>query len=72
MERYIIDRIEGSLAVCEAEDKTMRNVPLADLPEGASEGDCLICEGEIWAHDPARKSARKACIDSLAAKLFAD
>ena len=70
MERYIIDRIEGSFAVCEAENKTMRNVPLADLPEGAVEGDCLVHDGETWAQDPVRKSARKARIDSLAARLF--
>lgn len=70
MKRYIVDRIEGSFAVCEAEDKTMLNVPLADLPEGAAEGDCLVKDGEAWTQDPARKSARKARIDSLAARLF--
>lgn len=72
MERYIVDRIEGDLAVCEVEDKTMRNIPVADLPDGATEGDCLVRDGETWAQDPTLKSARKARIDSLAAKLFED
>lgn len=37
--RYVIDRIEGDIAVCEAEDKTMHNIPLASLPVGVKEGD---------------------------------
>ena len=38
---YVIDRFEGSYAVCEERGGGMVDVPRALLPELASEGDCI-------------------------------
>ena len=37
----VIDRIEGGAAVCEGEDRAMREITLDLLPQGAAEGDVL-------------------------------
>jgi len=39
--RYVIDRFEGELAVCEREDRAMVTLPRAELPPGCREGDAL-------------------------------
>ena len=41
----VIDRIEGGIAVCETEDGR-RELPLAGLPAGVREGDCLFLDGD--------------------------
>lgn len=38
---FVIDRIEKNVAVCEQEDKSMINIPLAELPPDCKEGSCL-------------------------------
>lgn len=38
----MIDRFEGSYAVCENEDKTVTNIPKYQLPLDIKEGDCLL------------------------------
>lgn len=42
MKRMIIDRLEGTYAVCENEDKTKKTIPRMKLPPNVKEGDCLI------------------------------
>jgi len=44
--KYVIDRIEGVVAVCEAEDRTMHNIPLPKLPMGVKEGDKISETGK--------------------------
>lgn len=39
--RYVIDRFEGNLAVCEREDRTMETLPRSVLPDGCREGSAL-------------------------------
>ena len=39
--KYIIDRLEEGLAVCETELKKMVSVPAVKLPDGIKEGDVL-------------------------------
>lgn len=34
----IIDRFEGEYAVCERQDRTMVDIPKAEMPQGAKEG----------------------------------
>ena len=46
----VIDRIEGGIAVCETEDGR-RELPLAGLPAGVREGDCLVCVDGSWQID---------------------
>lgn len=47
MKFWSIDRLEGSFAVCEGDDRQQKEIPLADLPEGVNEGDILcLVDGE--------------------------
>jgi len=49
MEKFIIDRCEGTFAVCEIYDDdkngdekiSFADIPVADLPAGAKEGDII-------------------------------
>ena len=50
-ELIIIDRIEGKFAVCEIENREIRMIPLAELPRGIAEGDCLRFEGGRYIKD---------------------
>lgn len=43
----VIDRIEGGIAVCEAEEGR-RELPLSELPAEAREGDCLVLVDGVW------------------------
>ena len=47
----VIDRIEGGIAVCETEDGR-RELPLAGLPAGVREGDCVGLRGRQLADQP--------------------
>ena len=42
MKKLIIDRFEGSYAICELGDKTTSKVPKYKLPLESKEGDCLV------------------------------
>ncbi|QHQ62757.1 DUF3006 family protein [Anaerocolumna sedimenticola] len=42
MEKLIIDRFEEEFAVCEKEDRTMIDIPRSSLPQGVTEGSCII------------------------------
>lgn len=70
----IIDRFEGDLAVCEAEDQQLC-IPRGCLPEEAREGDALttLPDGSygIDAEATARRRARAAArVLALAARTF--
>lgn len=41
MKTLIIDRFEGRYAICEGKDKHFFALELAELPQGAREGDVL-------------------------------
>ena len=45
MQELIIDRFEGSYAVCENADKSFVSIPKYKLPLESKEGDCLL-QGE--------------------------
>ncbi len=58
----VIDRFEGQFAVCESEDKSIIDIEINKLPEGAKEGDVLFVEGEsITINNEATKCAKKSC-----------
>ncbi|HCR41606.1 MAG TPA: DUF3006 domain-containing protein [Lachnospiraceae bacterium] len=42
MIKLIIDRFEGTYAICEMDDKSMVKIPKYRLPLDCKEGDCLI------------------------------
>jgi len=48
---YIVDRIEGGLAVCEREDGAFEDIPLCQLPKGVRDGSMLVREDGAWALD---------------------
>ncbi len=58
MERFIVDRIEGSIAVLEEDDGGFRDVPVSELPAGLRRGDCLELEAGSWRVDAARTKER--------------
>lgn len=66
----IVDRIEGGIAVCEADDRTMIDVPLSELPEGTREGTVLRLENGRYAVDKAEEESRRSRIESKAKRLF--
>jgi hypothetical protein len=71
MERGIIDRFEGDLAVIEIDGMT-RDLPRADLPHDARVGDVLLfVNGEIQL-DHEGTNQRKQKIQKLMDELFED
>lgn len=70
MTRYVIDRIEGNMAVCEAENRNMTVIPLSSLYQGAREGDHIVLKDGTYYRDlQGEKKARRQNI-SLQNDLF--
>jgi hypothetical protein len=64
--RYIVDRIEGKLAVCEQEDGSFINLELANLPDNISDGSVLdYVDGKYTINKQAEKSLRGEVEDLL-------
>lgn len=42
--RYIIDRIEGNIAICENENGNFLEIDILSLPDNIKEGDCVKFE----------------------------
>jgi hydrogenase maturation factor len=71
MERGIIDRFEGDIAVIEIDGVT-RDLPRADLPHDVRVGDVLLfVNGEIQL-DQEETNQRKQKIQKLMDELFED
>lgn len=68
--RYIVDRIEGDLAVCERDDMEFFDIPLAKLPEGLKVGDCLVFENDAWRIDADETEMRRRQIEEKMRTLF--
>jgi hypothetical protein len=66
--KYIVDRIESEYAICEAEDRSMTDIPICDLPSGIKEGDHIGLDGGIYSILPTdydRKKRVKSLMDDL-------
>jgi len=67
--QVIIDRFEGSFAVCEDENRKTINIERAKLPKEAKEGSVLIIQGDNIEIDHIetenRKDRIKKMMDSL-------
>lgn len=66
--RYIIDRFEEGIAICENELKKMLPIPKEHLPQGAKEGDILTEDNGTYSIDPEatkerRREMRKKLMD---------
>lgn len=68
--RYIVDRVEGDVAVLERNDLEFVDVPLSELPEGVRQHDCLEEEGGAWSIDHDRTAERKRRIEEKMRRLF--
>jgi len=71
MEKYIIDRIEGNIAVLENEDGTIKDVDAA-LIEDCREGCVVIFENGIYKVDEKQTAQRKKLISEKMKKLFGE
>ena len=72
MEKLIIDRVEGDIAVCELADKTMVDIELIKLPDGVSEGDVIGFDGETYFVDRDETNNRRQRIQNMMDDLFVD
>lgn len=60
MKKLIIDRFEGTYAVCEKEDKSTILIPKYKLPQSCKEGECLILDANgIYQKDSETFSSRE-------------
>ena len=66
---YVLDRLEGALAVLEGRQRTW-DVPLSALPPDAVPGDTLVWDGTRFHRDEQDTAARKARIDGAMHRLF--
>lgn len=67
---YIIDRMEGSLAVCESESGEMVHLTAALLPSDAGEGDVIFFSGDSWQIDRQATLLRRERVDEKRRRLF--
>lgn len=65
--KWIIDRIENNIAVCELENGEMLDVKISALPKGIQEGDVINLSV-----DETETNERKERIDKLMNSLFKD
>jgi translation initiation factor 6 (eIF-6) len=70
--KYIIDRFEGDLAVCEAEDGKMVEIEKSKLPENAEVGDVIILENGHFLVNKEETDKRRKEIEDLMNELFED
>lgn len=68
--KYIIDRFEGTYAVCEDETKQIVNIPKYRLPMEAKEGDALVDDDGIIRVDDAEAFERRRKMNQMMSKLF--
>lgn len=69
MEKGVIDRFEGDLAVVEF-DSGMRDIPKKKLPKDSNVGDMLIFDGDSITIDKAGTDKLRTEIEDLMKELF--
>lgn len=71
MQKYIVDRIESGIAVCENDDGEMINIPFEKLPKGTKEGSIIIVDNNgIMKLDKDLEKKRKSELFNLQNTLF--
>lgn len=68
--KFIIDRFEGDLAVCEKEDKKIINIEKSKLPSNVKEGDVIVYENGKYSIDLKETNERKRKIKKLMDSLW--
>ena len=72
MQKFIVDRIEGSFAVCESPGRGVQNIPLTVLPENVCAGDFLVFENNLYRIDSAATKKRTETVQKKVDSLFVD
>ncbi|WP_167956936.1 DUF3006 domain-containing protein [Anaerosporobacter faecicola] len=67
---YIIDRFEGSFAICEQENGGFLTIPRFELPADCKEGDCLTHTEQGYRLDHKETRARAKRIQEKLNNLF--
>ena len=71
MRKLIIDRFEGTYAICEDQEKKMFDISLNELPQGAKPGDVLQISGAgELSVDQEETQRRRKKMAGLQSKLF--
>lgn len=66
----VIDRFEGSFAVCEKEDRTMVNIPKEQIIGDPREGDVIVTSGNQYHIDRAETEKRREEIENLIKNMW--
>jgi 3-phosphoglycerate kinase len=69
--KYIIDRIENKIVICEnQETKEMEKFKIDQFPEDIKDGDVVILENEKFKIDKEESKTKKQQIEELMKKLM--
>lgn len=68
--RGIIDRFESDYAVVELDDRTMKNIKISLLPQGARNGDVIVEKDGVYCIDVDGTEKRKKNIEKLMDDLY--
>ena len=69
MEKLIVDRIVGDVAVLEKEDRSHLEVALAEIAVDIKEGSILLFDGSVYTADVVDEAARRKRIFEMQQKL---
>ena len=69
MEKLIVDRIVGDIAVLEKNDRSHIEVPLSDIGVDIKEGSVLLFDGSVYTADDDSEAARRKRIFEMQQKL---
>lgn len=69
MEKLIVDRIVGDIAVLEKEDRSHIEVPLSDIGTDIKEGSVLLFDGSEYTADKESEEARRKKLFEMQERL---
>ena len=69
MEKLIVDRIIGDIAVLEKEDRSYIEVSLSEIALDIKEGSVLLFDGSVYTADVDSEAARRKRIFEMQQKL---
>ena len=69
MEKLIVDRIVGDIAVLERDDKSHIEVPLSEIAPEIKEGSVLLFDGDRYTADKDSEAARRKKIFEMQERL---
>lgn len=70
--KYIVDRIESDIAVCEDEKLSIVNIPLSVLPKGAKEGSVMLFKDGAYSLSLKDEEERRNKLFNLMEDLFSE